>query len=124
MRAFLSGVIPSTKALASRSPTFVSLQITTSGIYKDIDETGREYTFSTQPLSRTFQYGIDAEGNVQGKLDGTFEMDSIQRNNDHINPTAFAQWGVRINNPEDLDLSGLTDVQLYWQGACYSRSAV
>lgn len=120
MRAFLTGVVPSKAALTSKLPTVVKLQITTSGIYSDVDADGNVLTFSTQPMSRTFQYGIDKDGNIAGKVDSKFEIDSIQENKEHINPTAFTQWTIRIYNPEDLDLDKLTDVELYWRGAAYS----
>lgn len=117
LRVFLIGVVPSQAALSSRRALFVSLQIRTSGIYNDVDEKGNVLTFSTTPMSRKFQYRIDKDGNI----DKDYEVDSVVKNHDHINPTPFAQWSVQINNPEDLDLSGLKDVEFHWPGEAYSQ---
>ena len=48
------------------------------------------------------------------------KMNSVVENKDHVNPTPFAQWSVQIMNPDDLDLSGLTDVEFQWPGKAYS----
>ena len=120
MRAFLVGIIPSKTAIAKGEPTAVKLQISTSGLYSDVDAEGKVSTFSTQPISRGFQYLINKDGSIRGKVDGDFEIDSIQENKNHINPTAFTQWTVKITNPQDLHLDGLTDVEFYWRGVQYS----
>lgn len=117
LRVFLIGVVPSQAALSSGKALFVSLQIRTSGIYNDVDEEGNVLTFSTTPMSRKFQYRIDTEG----RIDHDYEVDSAMKNREHINPTPFAQWSVQINNPEDLDLDRLKDVEFHWPGEAYSK---
>ena len=117
MRVFLIGVVPSQAALLNKKVFVVNLRIRTTGIYNDIDGNENVLTFSTQPMSRRFQYKIDKSGRINREA---YDIDSVVENKDHVNPTPFAQWSVQIMNPDDLDLSGLTDVEFQWPGKAYS----
>lgn len=94
----------------------VDLEIRTTGLYSNIDRNGKITTFSSRPLTRRFQYEIGDDGTINRTK---YLIDSVLRNKDHINPTPFSQWSVVINNPGDLDLSGLKDIELEWPGSAY-----
>ncbi|KAF7941575.1 hypothetical protein EAE99_001212 [Botrytis elliptica] len=112
MRAFLLGATPKPSAFSSStSRATIRLQICTSGIYTDIQD-GIIYGFTIKPLSRPFEYTVAKDGTV----DLPPVKDSIIKSSDYVDPTAFAQWTVKIMNPGDLDLSGLTGLKLYWEG--------
>ncbi|KAF7862987.1 uncharacterized protein EAF02_010536 [Botrytis sinoallii] len=112
MRAFLLGASPKPSAFSSSiSRATIRLQICTSGIYTDIQD-GIIYGFTIKPLSRPFEYTVAKDGTV----DLPPVKDSIIKSSDYVDPTAFAQWTVKIMNPGDLDLSGLTGLKLYWEG--------
>jgi hypothetical protein len=34
----------------------------------------------------------------------------------HIVVTPFTEWTITLNNPEEIDLSNLTSVELKWEG--------
>ncbi|KAJ8059761.1 hypothetical protein OCU04_011397 [Sclerotinia nivalis] len=112
MRAFLLGAKPlptSFSPVTSKAP--ILLTISTSGIYNDVQD-NVVYGYTMKPLERTFKYMVTKDGTVQ--LPYTF--DSIIHSADYVDPTAFAQWTVKIENANSLDLSGLTGLELYWEG--------
>ncbi|APA12273.1 hypothetical protein SS1G_10715 [Sclerotinia sclerotiorum 1980 UF-70] len=112
MRAFLLGAKPlpsSFSSVTSKAP--ILLTISTSGIYNDVKD-NVVYGYTMKPLERTFKYMVAKDGTVQ--LPYTF--DSIIHSADYVDPTAFAQWTVKIENANSLDLSGLTGLELYWEG--------
>jgi hypothetical protein len=65
-----------------------------------------------KPLERTFKYLVAKDGTVQQP----YTFDSIIRISDYVDPTALAQCTVKIENADTLDLSGLTGLELYWEG--------
>ncbi|PQE19727.1 putative sterigmatocystin biosynthesis P450 monooxygenase stcF protein [Rutstroemia sp. NJR-2017a BVV2] len=108
MRAFLLGAKPlpaSFSPVTLKAP--VLLTISTSGIYNDVQD-NVVYGYTMKPLERTFKYLVARDGTVQQP----YTFDSIIR----MDSTAFAQWTVKIENANTLDLSGLTGLELYWVG--------
>ena len=112
MRAFLLGARP--KSFGTNNRALVRLKISTSGVYADVQD-GKVYGFTIKPLSRPFEYLMAPDGTV----DIPPIKDSIIRSQDYVDPTAFAQWTVKIVNPQDFDLTGLTGLKLYWDGSAH-----
>ncbi|KAF7899254.1 uncharacterized protein EAF01_008467 [Botrytis porri] len=112
MRAFLLGARP--KSFGTNNKALVRLRISTSGVYADVQD-GKVYGFIIKPLSRPFEYLMAPDGTV----DIPPIKDSIIRSQDYVDPTAFAQWTVKIVNPQDFDLTGLTGLKLYWEGSAH-----
>ncbi|TGO07854.1 hypothetical protein BTUL_0242g00190 [Botrytis tulipae] len=112
MRALLLGARP--KSFGTNNKALVRLKISTSGVYADVQD-GKVYGFTIKPLSRPFEYLMSPDGTV----DITPIKDSIIRSQDYVDPTAFAQWTVKIVNPQDFDLTGLTGLKLYWEGSAH-----
>ncbi|CAD6444571.1 4a8bab2f-3030-4c8e-b008-82b0b8bc15d8 [Sclerotinia trifoliorum] len=111
MRAFLLGAVPHTY---TNNTALVRLTISTSGVYADVKD-NTVYGFTIKPLNRPFEYLM--------ARDGTASLppikDSIIKSQDYVDPTPFAQWTVKILNPQDFDLTGLTGLKLYWEGSAH-----
>lgn len=111
MRAYLIGA--RIKTPAADGSGSVTLTISTSGLYSDI-QNGQVLSFAMIPLSRQFKYRM--EGGSNGNTGTSVLIDAFIANKDHVDPTPFTQWTLTIKQPEQLDLSSLTDVKLQWQG--------
>lgn len=88
----------------------VDVEITTSGIYADIQD-GKIFHFTSLPRRVRFRYQITENG-VKGRtlISAVFETDN------HAEPTPFTLWTIELRNPQDLDLSKLSGVALQWSG--------
>ncbi|KAL4866747.1 hypothetical protein BDV12DRAFT_172387 [Aspergillus spectabilis] len=107
----LIGAVPKTP---NDNGTVTKLRISTSGIYYDFKAAGSEmFCFTSAPLSRVFEYAMTDTGAVSQIF---VEADFTNSDATHAEPTAFTQWTIEIVNPEDFDLSGLSDIQLTWKG--------
>ncbi|KAL1746618.1 hypothetical protein HDZ31DRAFT_33794 [Schizophyllum fasciatum] len=118
MRVFLVGAVPKPGALAHKGTAPISLAIRTSGTYQDIREDGAVLGFTRMPQERQFKYLVDREGRTVPEPDGV-EVESIIPMGNHMDPPPFTQWTITVNQPETLDLSGLTGVELEWRGEAY-----
>lgn len=112
LRAYLVGAKPK----PTNTDGSVTLTISTSGIYNDIQDS-QVFTFTMLPLSRRFQYS-PMQGTAPSGQDGFGKIlaDSIIQSHDYVDPTPFAQWTIMLKNVDQVDLSGLTDITLIWQG--------
>lgn len=108
LRAYLIGA----KSLIGSDE--IGMTIATSGLYYDVNKDGI-WTFQMSPSNRTFRYSTDT------LPDGRVIIDSIVANQDHVDPTPFTAWTVSVD-PNEVDLAGLTDVKLVWQGNAYFNS--
>lgn len=111
MRVYLQGALA--KSLDRDDDTLISMTISTSGIYSDIRD-GQVSTFTMLRLSRPFRYNVAKDGKV-----GDIVVDSVTPNEDHVPPTPFTQWTIRINDYDELDLTGLKGLRLEWLGSAY-----
>jgi hypothetical protein len=91
----------------------ISLRVSTSGVYQDVDEppTKKVFNFTIMPWSASFRYHSPT-GSDQG---ATIEVDSWIPSPYYVNPTPFTQWMLGVNT-DNFDLSGLTDVRIQWTG--------
>lgn len=106
MEATLLGIKP--KPDASRQS--VAIEITTSGIYSDI-QSGKVYHFTSRPLQKRFEYFMTPSGEK-----GEVLVRANYPTTNHSEPTPFTQWTIKIKEPEHLDLDSLTGVELRWAG--------
>jgi hypothetical protein len=89
------------------------LTVSTSGVYADFQD-NKMFQFTTKPLTRIpFKYNVE-DGKFVVYAETPFES------KDFPAPTPFTQWTIAIKNPEEIDLSGLTDVRLEWKAKYYS----
>ncbi|CDM30769.1 hypothetical protein DTO013E5_585 [Penicillium roqueforti] len=88
----------------------VSLEITTSGIYSDINK-DQVFHFASVPSLVRCSYQLNEEGD-RGL---TLEYPVFKTEN-HAEPTPFTQWQIKLLHPERVDLSGLTGINLNWKG--------
>lgn len=109
MEVMLLGVVPKPEALKD-GVADVAIQISTSGVYSDIQD-DKVYHFTTLPLQRRFEYTMTASGETDTVL-----VKAIYPTKDHAEPTPFTQWTIEIKDPSGLDLTGLTGVELRWEG--------
>ncbi|KAL7934087.1 hypothetical protein V8C35DRAFT_327538 [Trichoderma chlorosporum] len=105
----LRGALPQKNAVKD-GVVIVHLQITTSGIYEDI-QNDQVFRFASLPQSRQCSYEL----NENGERGRTWD-DPIFETKYHAEPTPFTQWKIKLLNPEDVDLRGLVGVDLTWQG--------
>jgi len=111
LRVFLVGA----KAKPGKDDLDAEFQLTisTSGVYADFQD-NKMFEFTTKPLSRIpFKYNV-VDGKFLPYAETPFES------KDFPAPTPFTQWTIAIKNPDEIDLSGLTDVQLVWKAKYYS----
>ncbi|KAH0496433.1 hypothetical protein TgHK011_003794 [Trichoderma gracile] len=107
----LRGALPNPSAAKGDDGTvIVQLQITTSGIYQDI-QSNTIFHFASLPQARRCSYELKADGTR-----GETRDDPIFETRYHAEPTPFTQWKIKLLNPEDVDLSGLVGVDLHWKG--------
>ncbi|KAL7812485.1 hypothetical protein V8C26DRAFT_437083 [Trichoderma gracile] len=107
----LRGALPNPSAAKGDDGTvIVQLQITTSGIYQDI-QSNTIFHFASLPQARRCSYELKADGTR-----GETRDDPIFETKYHAEPTPFTQWKIKLLNPEDVDLSGLVGVDLHWKG--------
>lgn len=105
----LQGILPRPEAMQG-GVVVVRLQITTSGIYSDIYK-DKVFHFASLPQVRRCSYDLYANG-----ARGATRDEPIFETVDHAEPTPFTQWKIKLLNPGDVILSGLTGVNLKWKG--------
>ncbi|KAL4755799.1 uncharacterized protein BDW70DRAFT_145900 [Aspergillus foveolatus] len=120
LETFLVGAAPRPEAL-QHGVVQVDIQISTSGAYADVKEeivdgvqVARVFDFVSQPRSVRFSYDLREDG-----TDGKTRIHAIFPTEYHAEPTPFTQWTIQLLHPERLDLSGLTGVQLEWDGKAH-----
>ncbi|OTA07035.1 hypothetical protein A9Z42_0078310 [Trichoderma parareesei] len=107
----LRGALPNPSASkGADGMVIVQLQITTSGIYQDVQR-GEILRFASLPQTRRCSYELKADGTR-----GETRDDPIFETKYHAEPTPFTQWKIKLLNPEDVDLSRLVGVDLHWKG--------
>ncbi|PYI08652.1 hypothetical protein BO78DRAFT_385023 [Aspergillus sclerotiicarbonarius CBS 121057] len=106
----LRGALPNPDAVVDDT-VVVNLNITTSGIYADI-QNGQVFYFASMPHVRRCSYDLDRNGK-RGKT----RVHPVFETKDHAEPTPFTQWEIMILNPEDLDLHQLEGIDLQWTGS-------
>ncbi|KAK1237728.1 hypothetical protein MKX07_003564 [Trichoderma sp. CBMAI-0711] len=107
----LRGALPNPDAAKGEDGmVIVHLQITTSGIYQDIQQ-GEIFRFASLPQTRRCSYELKANGER-----GQTRDNPIFETKYHAEPTPFTQWKIKLLNPEDVDLSRLVSVDLLWKG--------
>ncbi|KAI1075144.1 hypothetical protein F5B20DRAFT_595299 [Whalleya microplaca] len=105
----LRGAVPTPDAIQDEKAT-VDIQISTSGVYADIED-GDIFHFTSLPRSVRFLYDITESGDQ-----GDTQIYGSWPSADHAKPTPLTQWTIKLRHPERLDLSGLTGVDLLWTG--------
>lgn len=105
----LLGALPNPDAVKN-GVVVVKLQITTSGIYADIDK-GKVFYFTSLPQVRRCSYDLGLDG-----VRGTTRDDPVFETKDHAEPTPFTQWKIKLLNPEDVILDGLEGIDLQFKG--------
>ncbi|KAE8148376.1 hypothetical protein BDV25DRAFT_141848 [Aspergillus avenaceus] len=96
---------------ASEDTVTAKLQISTSGVYSDTTEDKELLNFTSIPQVKRFHYDLSATGEI-----GETRVDSIFEAVNHTEPPPFAQWTIKVANPDELDLDGLTGIDLHWEG--------
>ena len=105
----LRGAVPRPDAVRD-GKVAVDIQISTSGVYADIQD-GEVFHFTSLPRSVRFSYDLTESGDQ-----GDTHIYGSWPSADHAKPTPFTQWTITLRHPERLDLSGLTGVDLIWTG--------
>ncbi|KAF7585361.1 hypothetical protein BBP40_011117 [Aspergillus hancockii] len=109
LETFLRGVVPQPDAIVD-GVVQVDIQISTSGVYADIQD-GKVFNFTSITRSVRLSYDLTASGERgETHVHATFPTE------EHSEPTPFTQWTIKLLHPEKLDLSGLTGVDLDWTG--------
>ncbi|KAI0453830.1 hypothetical protein F5B21DRAFT_525467 [Xylaria acuta] len=88
----------------------VVLQISTSGVYSDIND-GKIFSFTSLPQVKRSSYDLKESGEIGDTRDHT-----IYETSQHAEPTPFTQWTIKLLYPERVDLDGLTVVDFQWTG--------
>ncbi|KAI1440047.1 hypothetical protein F5Y02DRAFT_432667 [Annulohypoxylon stygium] len=109
LETFLQGVVPRPDALKNGVGR-VDIDISTSGAYADI-QGNKIFHFTSLARQVRLSYEIAEDGRVLDTL-----VHAIFPTQEHAEPTPFTQWTIELRNPEELDLSGLTGVELHWKG--------
>lgn len=109
MEPTLRGALPQPESLED-GKVVVNLQIGTSGLYQDVQD-DQIFSFTSLRQVRNFSYELLASGKT-----GEIRDHAVFPTVNHAEPTPFTQWTIKLINPEDVDLSGLEVVDLYWQG--------
>ncbi|CAD6449395.1 cedb2872-fd53-481d-ad67-19995e5eb0ca [Sclerotinia trifoliorum] len=105
----LNGILPRPEAMQG-GVVVVRLQITTSGIYSDIYK-NQVFHFASLPQVRRCSYDLYSNGER-----GATRDEPIFETVDHAEPTPFTQWKIKLLNPEQVILNGLTGINLKWKG--------
>lgn len=109
LEAVLRGVVPQPDAIQD-GVVQVDLQISTSGVYADVQD-GEVFHFTSQPRIVRFSYNLTESGEKGDTLiHASFATEK------HAEFTPFTRWAIKLLHPELLDLSGLTGVDLFWKG--------
>lgn len=116
LQVFLVGAIPKKPPAQKGNPAAqFQLAISTSGVSAD-RQGDQIFEFCGPPLkNQPFECSVEDGENV-------IIRDSMYRKTDYASPTPYTQWTITIMNPDQIDLSGLTDVQLKWKAWYYPRS--
>lgn len=109
MEPTLCGALPQPERLED-GKVVVDLQISTSGLYQDLQD-DQIFSFTSLREVRNFSYELLASGET-GKIYDHAVFPTVN----HAEPTPFTQWTINLLNPENVDLSGLETVDLYWAG--------
>lgn len=109
LETFLNGVVPRPEAIHN-GVTQVDIDISTSGIYADIQD-GKIFHFTSLARKVLLSYDIKESGER-----GETSVHAIFPTKEHAEPTPFTQWTIKLRNPEKLDLTGLNEVDLRWSG--------
>ncbi|KAI1496478.1 hypothetical protein F5X99DRAFT_414050 [Biscogniauxia marginata] len=109
MEPTLRGAMPQPDKLQDGKVDVV-LQITTSGLYQDVQD-GQLFSFTSIHQVSRFSYELKASSEV-----GDVRDHAIFETKNHAEPTPFTQWTIKLLTPENVDLSGLEAVVLYWRG--------
>jgi hypothetical protein len=88
----------------------VVLQISTSGVYSDING-GKIFSFTSLPQVKRYSYDLRESGEI-----GETRDHAIYETSQHAEPTPFTQWTIKLLYPERVDLEGLTAVDFEWSG--------
>lgn len=89
----------------------MNIDILTSGAFVDIKD-GKIFHITSIPRQVRHTYEIDESGAIGDTL-----VHATYPTSEHAEPTPFTQWTIRLLKPDDLDLTKLTGVQLYWKGS-------
>ncbi|KNG90700.1 hypothetical protein ANOM_001074 [Aspergillus nomiae NRRL 13137] len=109
LEIFLQGVVPRAEAIHN-GVAHVDIDILTSGVYADI-QGGKMYHFTGPAIQVRFSYEITESGEI-----GHTVVCARFPAEEHAEPTPFTQWTVKLQNPDDLDLTKLSGVELHWRG--------
>ncbi|KAI9925304.1 hypothetical protein ASPWEDRAFT_45752 [Aspergillus wentii DTO 134E9] len=109
LETFLQGVVPRPEAVHN-GVVQVDIDILTTGVYADI-QGGKIFHFASLARQVRLSYDITAAGEV-----GETHVHAIFPTQQHAEPTPFTQWTIKLRNPEQLDLAGLSGVDLHWKG--------
>jgi len=86
------------------------LQISTSGVYSDINN-GQIFSFTSLPQVKRSSYDLYESGEI-----GETRDHAIYDTSQHAEPTPFTQWTVKLLYPERVNLDGLEAVDFEWKG--------
>ncbi|GKZ26261.1 hypothetical protein AbraIFM66951_004450 [Aspergillus brasiliensis] len=109
LEMFLQGVVPRPEAI-SNGVAQVVIDILTSGVYADI-QNGKIFHFTSLARQVRLTYEISETGAIGDTL-----VHAIFPTSEHAEPTPFTQWTIKIQNPDELDLTKLSGVELHWNG--------
>ncbi|GKZ30946.1 hypothetical protein AbraIFM66950_010720 [Aspergillus brasiliensis] len=109
LEMFLQGVVPQPGAI-NNGVAQVVIDILTSGVYADI-QNGKIFHFTSLARQVRLTYEISETGAIGDTL-----VHAIFPTSEHAEPTPFTQWTIKIQNPDDLDLTKLSGVELHWNG--------
>ncbi|KAI1205187.1 uncharacterized protein F4807DRAFT_471206 [Annulohypoxylon truncatum] len=118
MEPTLRGALPQPESLED-GKVVVDLQISTSGLYQDVQD-DQIFSFASLRQVRNFSYELLASGES-----GEIWDHAVFPTVNHAEPTPFTQWTIKLINPDDVDLSGLEAVNLYWpqEASWWTRSS-
>ncbi|KAI9929453.1 hypothetical protein MW887_000924 [Aspergillus wentii] len=109
LETFLTGVVPRPEAIRN-GVVQVDIDILTSGVYADIQD-GKVFHFTSLPRGVRLSYDMTESGET-----GETHIHAIFPTEEHAEPTPFTQWTIKLRNPEMLDLTGLSGMELHWSG--------
>jgi hypothetical protein len=101
------------KSKGSQPHPTVSVQIETTGAYQDRFK-GTNYTFTSAPLRRLFQYRLD---NNQVVVPGTVAQEEQFA---YFQPTPFAGWSIKVDKSQ-VDLSNLSAIRMEFEASIISN---
>ncbi|KAF7960437.1 hypothetical protein EAE96_000118 [Botrytis aclada] len=112
LEVILQGARPEAKNLISGLAR-TRLTISTSGVYADVNKS-EVFHFHSLPLIRRYEYYMTEDGSKKSVI-----VHSSFKTTTHVQPTAFTQWTIKIDEPENLILDNLSGVLLKWTGTAY-----